>query len=510
MGHATKLLTSRRFAPLFGAQLFGAFNDQFLKMAMITLVTWGGLSVFGMEPKLLVPVAGSIFTAPFFLFSAMAGQVSDKYDKAFVLLRVKQAEIGIMLLAAIGLYLQNPFILLTTIALMGAQSAFFSPTRNAVLPQWLTDKELITGNALMNGFVSVAVLSGQILGIMLIVIKGGPLIVAGILVSLAILGWLSIRKAPPAPPQNEHIKTDTPPLIKIRHQLTFLAILSGQIIILILLATKGNLIWGVATVVALGILRWLYKHQHPPKTAQDTSIRIEPWFAPEIWRTFTFAGKNPRVLRPMLGTAWYYWLSAGVLILMPAFIRDPLYYDRMVLIGIMALFTVGALAGAITCMIVTKGKDAVGISAVGALGIALCSADMYILFGDTSKLAYGSYVAAGVDGKAVLGTLKDFWSMPNSLRFMFGLFGAAFSASLFVIPLNALAQKRANPSHRARLLAAGALLLNAATTMSQLLVFAIGIMALPTRLSLLIIAVISGMIALYVFYRSIVLKKEAI
>lgn len=443
MSHATTLLTSRRFAPLFGAQLLGAFNDQFLKMAMITLVTWGGMSVFNMEAKLLVPVAGAIFTAPFFLFSAMAGQVADKYDKAFVLLRVKQAEIFIMLLAALGLVLQNPFMLLATIALMGAQSAFFSPTRNAVLPQWLSNKELITGNALMNGFVSVAILSGQILGIVLIVAKGGPLMVAGILVVLAVLGWLSIRQAPPAP-------------------------------------------------------------------SQGTDIKIDPWLIPEIGRTFKFAFNTPRVFRPMLGTAWYYWLSAGVLILMPAFIRDPLYYDRTVLIIIMALFTVGALVGAMTCMLTSNGKEAVGISAIGALGIALCSADMYILFGDTSKLAFASYVAAGVDGKPVLGSFADFMSMPNSKRFMFDLFGAAFSASLYVIPLNALAQKRADPSHRARLLAAGALLLNAATTLSQLLVFVIGVMMLETRLSLLIIAVISGMIAAYVFYRSIVLKKEAI
>ncbi|PHR92961.1 MAG: MFS transporter [Robiginitomaculum sp.] len=441
--HAATLLTSRRFVPLFGAQMFGAFNDQFLKMAMITLVTWGSLDVFGLKASLLVPLAGALFTAPFFLFSAMAGQVSDKYDKAFVLLRVKQAEIFIMLLAALGLLLNSAPILFTTLVLMGAQSAFFSPTRNAVLPQWLDDKELITGNALMNGFVSVSILVGQALGILLVLSTGGPKLVAGILVVFAVFGWLAIRKAPPAPSQNPDIK-------------------------------------------------------------------IDRWILPEIGKTLVFAAKVPRVFKPMLGTAWYYWLSSGVLILMPAYIREVLYYDQGVLIRIMVLFTIGALMGALTCMIVSKGKEGVGISAVGALGVALCSADLFFLFGDSAKLAYAFYVPANGDNAAVLGTFENFRTMPASMRFMVDLVGAAFFASLFVIPLNAMAQRRADPGHRARLLAAGALLLNASTTLSQLVVAAVGVLSLPMRSPLLLIAVISGLIAIYVFYRAGILKKEAI
>jgi MFS family permease len=440
--HAAKLLTSRRFMPLFSAQLFGAFNDQFLKMALITLVTWGGLNVAGMEPAIIVPIAGAVFTAPFFLFSAMAGQVADKYDKAFVLLRVKQAEIIIMLLAALGFYIGSPLLLLTVVAMMGAQSAFFSPTRNAVLPQWLTDKELITGNALMNGFVSVSILVGQIMGIALIVTKTGPQMVSSILVVFAFFGWLSIRMAPAAPSPNPGLK-------------------------------------------------------------------IDKWVIPEIFRTLFFAAKHPNVFRPMLGTAWYYWLSAGVLIIMPAYIRSVLAYDQNVLIIVMALFTMGALTGALTCMILSKGGEAIGLSAVGAFGIAIFTFDFFILAGDTSRLAFAGYLADAGNGKPLLGTVSDFFAQPDAKRFMIDLIGSAVAASMFVIPLNAMAQRRADAQHRARLLAAGALLLNASTTLSQMVIAGIGLTSLPMHFPFLIISIISLLIGIYAFYRARQTKKQA-
>lgn len=441
--HAATLLTSRRFLPLFLAQITVAFNDQFFKMALITLVTWGGLSFMGLEPEILVPLAGSIFTGPFFLFSALAGQVADKYDKSLVLLRVKQAEILIMLMAAIGFYFELPAFLMLTLALMGAQSAFFSPTRNAVLPQWLSDKELVSGNALINGFVSVSILIGQVSGVFLILNTGGPRVVAVILVVLSIIGWLAIRKAPPAPPPSPNLKINK-------------------------------------NIVA------------------------------EIGNTLSFAFKHPRVLKPMLGTAWYYWLSAAVLILMPAYIKQVLHYSNIVLIVVLVLFTLGALAGAMTCMMISKGREAVMISAIGIMGVAIGTLDLFIMGGDTTRLAYDGFVAASGDSKELLGGVEDFFATAHSKRFMFDLILAAFSASLFVIPLNAMAQRRADPAHRARLLAAGALLLNAATTLSQMLVAGFGALSIPMHMTFIMISVMSAAIAIYTFYRVKVLKQEAV
>ncbi len=437
------LLFSRRFAPLFFAQVFGAFNDQFLKLALITLVTWKSLTIAGMPPEELVPMAGWIFTAPFFLFSAMAGQVADKYDKALVLLRVKQAEIIIMLLAATALVFNLTWLMLVCVALMGAQSAFFSPTRNSVLPQWLSPKELVSGNALINGCISVSVLLGQALGIYLVTKHLGQEMVAAILVIVAILGWLSIRPAPPAPPSSPDIKLD------------FLLF-------------------------------------------------------PTIAKTLGFAFARPKVLRPMLGTAWYYWLVAAVLILMPNYIKEYLHYERTVLMVIMALFTLGALLGAIMTMLASKRvNNKLWISALGALGIIIACLDLFWLGQNSGLINFNGFHIDG-NGNEILGTLEQFFARDSSKRFMGGLVLAAFSASLFVIPLNAMAQERADPAHRARLLAAGALLLNAATTLSQLKIQIMAKLGIAPYYAYVMIAIFTVFILLYVVYRAIILHKTAI
>lgn len=441
--HAATLLTTRRFLPMLGAQIFGAFNDQFLKLALITLVTWKELSIAGLSPTILTPIAGAVFTAPFFLFSAMAGQVADKYDKALVLLRVKQAEIFIMLLAAFALIANIPVLMLVTIALMGAQSAFFSPTRNSVLPQWLKKEELVTGNAVMNGFISISVLLGMALGIFLITTTNGPKIVSLILVTFAFFGWLSIRQAPPAP-------------------------------------------------------------------SQSPEIKIDPWLLPTIGRTLKFAFGKPDVLRPMLGTAWYYWIVAAILILMPIYIKDVLHYEPKVFMIVMVLFTIGALFGAITCMLFAKNNRAIYMSAFGALGLAVINFDLFFICQDINNLAFGGYVPEAGNVDAVMGNLDSFLAMPNAKHFMISLFLSAVMASMFVIPLNALAQQRAEPKHRARLLAAGALLLNAATTLSQLMVAGMGLVSIPPHYTFVILGAVTAFIMLYVFYRAGVLKKEAI
>ena len=427
------LLLSRRFMPLFVSQIFGAFNDQFLKLALITMVTWKELSMAGIPPEQLVPIAGGIFTGFFFLFSGMAGQVADKFDKALVLIRVKQAEIIIMILAAIGLVFHQHWLLLICVGLMGAQSAFFSPTRNAVLPEWLSKNELVTGNALINGFVAVSVLLGQGLGSYLIITKGGPLFVAGLLLLFAVLGLYAISKAPPAPSTSPEIKID---------YLIF----------------------------------------------------------PTILKTLGFAAKRPKVFRPMLGTAWYYWLVAAVLILMPTYIKSVLHYERSVFITIMVIFTIGALVGALATMVFNKlVKNALLISAIGALGIIASTLDLFWLGEHSERIAF---VGAG------LGDLPDFLKVVSAKRFMFDLGLAAFSASLFVIPLNALAQERADKKHRARLLAAGALLLNASTTLSQLSVYAMSKMGLAPHFAYLPIAFVTIFVLVYVTYRARILRKE--
>ncbi len=144
-----QLLTARRFAPLFVTQFLGAFNDNLLKASLGIFVTYRLAADAGLDPASLVMLAGAIFIAPFFLFSGAAGTLADRLDKATIARRVKIAEIAIMAVGAFGLQLQSIALLLTALFGLGTHSSIFGPIKYALLPQHLSDDELVAGNALI-------------------------------------------------------------------------------------------------------------------------------------------------------------------------------------------------------------------------------------------------------------------------------------------------------------------------------------------------------------------------
>ncbi len=194
------LLRSTRFSPLFWTQLLGAFNDNLLKAALIVAVTFGSLATH-QEPATLVNLATALLVAPFFLFSALAGQLSDRFDKSKLIFGLKVAEVGIMLLAALGFYLQSLPMLLTSLFLMGTQSALFGPMKYAILPQHLEDEELLAGNSLIEMGTFLAILSGTLGGSFLAALEGGQTYCAVGLVVAAIVGAVQAFRIPTAPGQ---------------------------------------------------------------------------------------------------------------------------------------------------------------------------------------------------------------------------------------------------------------------------------------------------------------------
>lgn len=188
---------SRRFLPLFCTQFLGALNDNLLKTAFLVLVSYAGLSFAGLPPEQIVNLAAAVFILPFFLFSATAGRVAEKLDKARVARAVKLAEVAIMALAAWGFYTQHVSALLLALFLMGTHSTFFGPVKYAVLPQYLKGGELIGGNGLIEMGTFVAILVGQIGGALLV--EGGHHATVGVLVAVALLGWLASAFMPVAP-----------------------------------------------------------------------------------------------------------------------------------------------------------------------------------------------------------------------------------------------------------------------------------------------------------------------
>lgn len=156
---------TRRFAPLFGTQFLGAFNDNFFKTVLFVLITYHGLGQNTvLPPAQLLNIGALLFILPYFLFSAVSGEISTRFDKGIIARLAKILEIAIMALAACGFVIESLPLLLFCLFLMGTQSTLFGPLKYAILPDYLSEKELIMGNGLIESGTFVAILLGQFTG----------------------------------------------------------------------------------------------------------------------------------------------------------------------------------------------------------------------------------------------------------------------------------------------------------------------------------------------------------
>ena len=158
------LLKTRRFLPLFITQFLGAFNDNVYKNALVILITYVTAEKAALNPQIMVTLAAGIFILPFFLFSATAGQLADKYEKVFLIRIIKLVEILLMIGATIGFMMESVGFLMTVLFLMGTQSTFFGPIKYGILPEKIEQDELIGGNGLIEAGTFVSILIGTIWG----------------------------------------------------------------------------------------------------------------------------------------------------------------------------------------------------------------------------------------------------------------------------------------------------------------------------------------------------------
>lgn len=423
LGVAARLMVQRRFAPLMAAQAMGAFNDNLFRFALVNLATFQGLTIFGLERELMVPIAATALTLPIFLFSAVAGQVADKYDRAFIMRRTKFVEILLMIAAAVGFFLNGGLMLVVVLFFMGMQSAFFAPARNSALPTLLEGKELVTGNALVSGSLNVAILAGAALAVVFVVREDAAFALSATLVGVAIAGWIVMCLNRPAPADSPDLKIS----------------------------------WNIAA---------------------------------QTWKVLGFAFRAPDVLRPLLGAAWFWMLAASVLTLMPLFTAAVLGGDETVGLALTALFTVGAAVGAILCGVFTRGQDALIFTVIGAFGLVI-----FPSFVGLTTLGWPEPDPSDLASADVFLADSGNWPIMAALAL------SAVSAGLFVVPLQAMAQRRAKPEVRGRILAAGGIMNAATASLGQFTLFAIALLALPLQAAFGYIAVVSGLAGLFALWR---------
>src|SRR5215831_1236026 len=200
----TQLMKARRFAPLFWCQFCSALNDNFLKNALGMLILFGinaeALIINKDSAGYLLALSSMVFIAPFFILSALGGQLADKFDKARVAERIKLAEIPVAAIAAVGFFLHSVPILFIAVAMFGIIGALFGPVKYGILPEKLTTNELAAGNALVEGATFLAILLGTIAGSLAVTHAKSAALIVIIIISLAVVCWLCARMIPRAGP----------------------------------------------------------------------------------------------------------------------------------------------------------------------------------------------------------------------------------------------------------------------------------------------------------------------
>jgi len=185
------LLLNRKFWPTFWTQFFGAFNDNVYKNALVILIAFKSYTLLGLPAEQIVALSGGIFILPFFLFSATAGQVADKYPKDKLIKIIKFIEIIIMCFGAYGFLYESVEVLIVTLFFMGLQSTFFGPIKYSILPELVNPSELVGGNALFSMGTFLAILLGTITGGVLIAKEVAPAEYVSVSVILfAVIGYV--------------------------------------------------------------------------------------------------------------------------------------------------------------------------------------------------------------------------------------------------------------------------------------------------------------------------------
>lgn len=200
------LLASRRFLPYFLTQLFGAFNDNLFKQALILAILYK-LSFSG-DSNLLINLCALLFILPFFLFSALGGQFGEKFAKDALIRVIKGGEILIMLLGAVSVLLGSLPLMLLVLFAMGTQSALFGPVKYSILPQHLREEELVGGNALVEMGTFLAILGGTLYAGILMAGDGWTVWVGGSVVAVALFGFVTSLGIPRATAALPGLKLD--------------------------------------------------------------------------------------------------------------------------------------------------------------------------------------------------------------------------------------------------------------------------------------------------------------
>jgi 1-acyl-sn-glycerol-3-phosphate acyltransferase len=370
-----RLLATRRFLPFFLTQFFGAFNDNVFRNALVVTVTFGASAA--VNAGMLSNLAQGLFILPFFLFSALAGQIADKYEKSMLIRRTRLAEVVLMFAAAAALYVGHVPTLLVLIFLLGVLATIFGPLKYSLMPQHLQQSELVGGNALVDAGTFIAILIGTIAGG---VLSPTPAEASG------------AAAAPGAGPMN----------------------LAAVVMIVVALITYG------------------FSRLIPRAAATDPGLEID--FNPftSLVDVMKFAARTRAIFNSLLGISWFWLVGALILAQLPAYARDVLGGDKTVYTLLLAAFSIGTALGSLACERLSGHKVEIGLVPLGSIGMTVCLLNLYF-----DHPAAHPAVAGHVSWTAFLA--NGGWSTALHCA-LIGTFGGLFIVPLYALILQRSAE----------------------------------------------------------------------
>lgn len=426
MTTTTHLLRRRRFLPLFVTQLFNAFNDNLYKTAMVLFVVY---SIYDSEEAegLFSAVASGLFILPFFVLSALAGQLADMYDKAAIVRKVKACEIILMLIGSVGLLLAwrgyvmpvaiplgfmtitttFPIVLLLfALFLTGVQSTFLGPIKYAILPQHLHKEEVLAGTGLVEAGTYVAILSGTILAGWIPVEWA-----AGGIIGTAIVGYFVSREIPDAPRQGALEKID----------------------------------WNI--------------FRASKNLIRETMQNREIFFA-------------------ILAISFFWTIGAVLFIQFPPLAKNTIMASKEVASLFLVVFSVGVAAGSVAINALLKGTVSARYSPISVIVMGLFVVAFYLV----TKIWES-------DQPAQLLSVSEFLAWPMASVLLLTLLGIAVAGGMFVVPLYAFLTTRAKPEQAARTIAANNIVNSGAMVGGALLSMVLTAAGIPITEQILVSAV---------------------
>ena len=423
----TRLLGRRRFLPLFVTQLLNAFNDNLYKTAMVLFVVYSVYSDEAQEAQFSA-IASGVFIAPFFLLSAMAGQLADMRDKARIIRIIKAAEIGIMAVGAAGLLVAwqdvecarlagqclagapHPAfawaaipLLLTALFAMGVHSTFFGPIKYAILPQHLERDEVLSGTGLVEAGTYIAILFGTILAGWIPVE-----IAAALIVLVAFVGYVTSRQVPPAPPQGHVDPIDWNPFTS-----------------------------------SIGLIRATMS--------------------------------NAQVYYAILAISFFWTIGAVLFIQFPPLAKNTLMASKEVASLFLVIFSIGVAIGSVVINKLLKGVVSARYAPASVLVMGV--------------FVVGFYLVARVWDPGTGSELLDvpaFIAHSGAPVLMLMLLGIAVSGGMFVVPLYAFLTTKVAPDQAARTIAANNIVNSGAMVFGSLLAVGMTAAGLPITEQLLL------------------------